>query len=186
MCKPCTDPEVKKTTIPPVVASESWPTFSVLYFFAGALRKGDVRHWLSVACARQHLKLDMHEFDLLRPGSDSDLSLIAVQEAWMLRLQEFNAVVITPPCASYSRAQYANSNGPRPVRSAAYPLGFPWLSGADKSRAELGSNFAVFLWRVLFKISNSQYHWSGRTSRGPGKGEGQNSPGLPSFNLAIS
>jgi hypothetical protein len=94
----------------------------------------------------------MHEFDLLRPGSDSDLSLIAVQEAWMLRLQEFNAVVITPPCASYSRAQYANSNGPRPVRSAAYPLGFPWLSGADKSRAELGSNFAAFLWQVLFKI----------------------------------
>ena len=39
---------------------------------------------------------------------------------------EFDAVVISPPCNSFSRARQTYP-GPKPVRNAAHPWGFPWF-----------------------------------------------------------
>lgn len=108
----------------------------------------------SVAPAMAVLK--MLEVDLLRGGLLHDLSSFKVQQKWIRRLDthEFDIVLITPPCSSYSRAQYANKFGPCPVRSSAFPLGFPWLSNADRKRADLGNSLVDFTWQVLQRVQD--------------------------------
>ena len=127
-----------------------------MYFFAGEARHGDVRHWLQMACDREGLILQLFEFDLLRVGSDNDLSELNVQDAWINRLHEFNGMVNTPPCSSFSMAPWANSNGPVPVRSARYPQGFPWLSAKLQRKADVGNSLVSFFWRTMHQVHKLQ------------------------------
>ena len=53
-------------------------------------------------------------------------------------------VFASPPCATLSRAVYSNSQGPKPVRSREYPLGFPWASNKSRAKAEEGNILAFF------------------------------------------
>ena len=41
----------------------------------------------------------------------------------------YDAVIASPPCGTWSRAPWANDQGPRPLRSSVHPYGFPWLEG---------------------------------------------------------
>lgn len=127
-------------------------TFKCIYFFAGIIRKFDVRFWLQQLCDKHNFILEMEEVDLLRPGNSCDLAIVSTQESWIARLSEFNAVLVTPPCSSFSRATWANNRGPTPVRSASFPRGFPWLSEAGKRRANLGNILCDFNWAVLEEI----------------------------------
>ena len=83
-----------------------------------------------------NIKVEVDEIDLLH-GAEFDLSDTVRQEKFLLELNSYTFVVITPPCLSHSRAPWHNSLGPHPIRSALYPLGFPWLSNLDKVKAEL-------------------------------------------------
>jgi hypothetical protein len=130
--------------------------FKTVYFFSGAERKGDIRHWLQQECNACNYRLDMVEFDLLRNGLADDLSGSETQKSWILRLKEFDCVIVTPPCGSFSRAQWANNFGPHPVRSSVWPDGFPWLSHLDLERAELGNNFANFMFSILKEVDRLQ------------------------------
>ena len=132
--------------------------FKCIYFFAGPARKGDLKFWLQEICEEKHIVLQMHEFDLLRGGPGNDLSILGVQQHWINRLEEFNAVVVTPPCSTFSRAPWANSMGPVPVRSARYPDGFPWLSNQLRSKAVLGNSLVQFHWDCLQRVHQLQNH----------------------------
>ena len=122
-----------------------------IYFFAGPERKGDLKSWLKILCEKDSLTLFMEEFDTLRPGRGQDLSVSSTQEFWYSKLQTFHIVFCTPPCNTHSRATWANSFGPRPLRSAAYPLGFPWLKDKDLEKVSEANSLVKFTWRV-FKI----------------------------------
>ena len=53
-------------------------------------------------------------------------------------------VLSTPPCNAFSRAVFANKNGPRPIRDRMYPKGFPWLDSASKKLADEGNILSDF------------------------------------------
>ena len=127
-------------------------TVKCVYFFAGQQRKGDVKFWLQKFCGERNWELIMEEFDLLRPGSNNDLSIPSVQKQWMEKLAGFQLVLNTPPCSSFSRAVWANSRGPCPVRSSRFPQGFPWLSKELQVKAELGNSLLQFMWHTFEAI----------------------------------
>jgi hypothetical protein len=56
-----------------------------------------------------------------------------------IRNGEFDIIIMSPPCSTWSRAVWANRLGPKPVRSREFPFGFPWLKGDLKEKAELGT-----------------------------------------------
>ena len=66
-----------------------------------------------------------------------------------IRAKEFDAILLSPPCSTFSRAPWANFKGPRPVRSAAKPRGFDQLTVAERDRCILGNIFADFTWEVV-------------------------------------
>ncbi len=87
----------------------------------------------------------MIEVDTLK-NQLHDLSIGTTQQRWLQRIAagEFDAVLASPPCSTYSRAVWANAFGPRPLRSKKYRNGFPWLTGWQKQKAALGTTLARF------------------------------------------
>lgn len=73
---------------------------------------------------------------------------------WLKRIGtgEFRAVVVTPPCSTYSRVRRANMKGPPPLRSRSFPYGFPWLSNHHKRQASLGTCLVDFTMDVFQMI----------------------------------
>ena len=64
-------------------------------------------------------------------------------------------VVITPECSNFSRAHWS-PNGPPPIRSAAYPLGFPWLDPAQRKQADNHNSLISWTWEVLEEVARLQ------------------------------
>ena len=124
----------------PSLASRSPGVFRVCYLFAGPARKADIRASLEELCMARGMALELSEIDLCY-GAEHDMS----DEAQWLKVRaqleagNFDTVIITPPCSTYSRAPWANKKGPKPVRSRAHPWGFPWLRGWQRRKADLGS-----------------------------------------------
>ena len=138
-------------TMDSVVPSCSLSIIRCVYFFAGAKRKGDIRSHLVKICEERGLHLDMQEIDLLR-GSDHNLADSQLQDKWIKSLGSCHFVLATPPCSTHSRAVWANSFGPCPIRSKRYPRGFPWLSSGHRSKVDLFNGLVDFSWRVLFEV----------------------------------
>ena len=75
-----------------------------------------------------------------------DLTQKAVQERLLSKIAsgEYFAVLISPPCSTFSRVTWANKRGPRPVRSYVWPKGFTRLSWTERKRANWGNIMADF------------------------------------------
>ena len=88
--------------------------------------------------------------DIQRDGK-CDFTLSAVQKRWLQRIDkgEFYAIVVTPPCSTFSRAVWANEAGPYPLRSHLFLRGFPWNAGARKDKAQFGNILADFAFEAL-------------------------------------
>ena len=94
--------------------------------------------------AREHgVKLLGLEIDLTR-SEDHDLRSPALWTRLAALLKEADAVLLAPPCNTFSRARanWRTSPGPPPLRSLEYLFGSPWLSHANKSLVE-DANFLV-------------------------------------------
>ena len=82
----------------------------------------------------------MNEVDILRTNSkDLLVSHNREQIRSDVRSGEYDAAITTPPCDSTTRVQWANNDGPRPVRDATHLDGFPWLTPKNKIRAQIGN-----------------------------------------------
>ena len=90
----------------------------------------------------------------MKRSAKHDLSLAKVRQRYLDRIaaKEFDAVLLSPPCASFSRAPWANFRGPRPVRSYDCPRGLQTLTPAD--RAILGNIFADFSYEVATLVAD--------------------------------
>jgi hypothetical protein len=57
----------------------------------------------------------------------------------------YDLLFISPPCHTHSRARSSGGGrpGPRPVRSANYPWGFPWLEGKALRSCELANKLVL-------------------------------------------
>jgi hypothetical protein len=96
------------------------------------------------------IELVAEEWDILRDASH-DLSDLAVQKELPKRIcsGQFDVIIISPPCNTWSRVLYANPWGPKPIRSFRHPMGFPWLQGALLQKATAGNTLVLFSVEVL-------------------------------------
>ena len=113
--------------------------------FAGESRRCDVRECLRILQGSFGLDVEIVEVDIVLQGSSHDLSDADVWRPWLSSIErgEWDFVLITPPCNSFSRLPWANRKGPRPCRSFEWPYGFPSLEGDMRRKAEKG-NFFIF------------------------------------------
>ena len=139
-------PESQSTTR----GTRSRPKLQALYLFSGAQRKSSVTSVLQDMCKKQGIECIVHEVDIQNSPS-WDLSKGSVQQALLQRIKagEFDVVLVTPPCSTWSRVRGANCRGPPMIRSRAYVWGFPWLSARHLKDAELGNVLIVFMLEVL-------------------------------------
>ena len=88
----------------------------------------------------------------------ADLSKTKVRDKYLhlIRQGEFDMIFISPPCATFSRATWANYQGPRPVRSFASPRGLETLTAKERDRAILGNIFADFSWEVAGLVAQGK------------------------------
>ena len=92
----------------------------------------------------------------VKRSAKHDLSLAKVRQSYLDRIaaKEFDAVLLSPPCAIFSRAPWANFRGPRPVRSYDSPRGLQKLTPAERDRAILGNIFADFSYEVATLVAD--------------------------------
>ena len=104
----------------------------------------------------QSVSLVMTEVDICRdPNMDLLDSAVAERCLQEVTNSEWDVVLVTPPCSSFSRARCVQP-GPRPLRSRLYPLGFPWLSAEHRTVVEEANQFIFFSFKVCTAaLSNS-------------------------------
>ena len=92
----------------------------------------------------------------MKRSAKHNLSLAKVRQSYLDRIaaKEFDAVLLSPPCATFSRAPWANFRGPRPVRSYECPRGLQTLTPAERDRAILGNIFPDFSYEVATLVAN--------------------------------
>lgn len=94
--------------------------------------------------------IEVEEVDISR-RDDDDLSQEAKQEEILRRIGagEFDAVICTPPCSTWSRVRAANMRGPPPIRDRNYPWGYPWVKKKFEQELQLGNILVRFTIRVV-------------------------------------
>ena len=119
----------------------------ILYLFSGSQRKTSVAAVLK-SLLRDEVQID--EVDILL-SPDHDMTCKAHRDRVLQDLKKglYDAVLLTPPCSTWSRVRGANFRGPPMIRSREHVWGFPWLSAAHERDASLGNILVVFMLDVL-------------------------------------
>lgn len=112
---------------------------TALYLFAGEARRAEVgqqlrnRGWM------------VQELDILRDKAH-DFSIAEVASAILeqIKANHFMALLVSPPCDTFTRVKYANNFGPKPERSSQWPRGFPWLEDPQKRQVRLANSLTDF------------------------------------------
>ena len=130
----------------------------VLYLYAGAKRKADLRSYLIKHCKAKDLVLKMVEVDILRNKKRGDLMNKQRRNYFLAQARRgtFDAIFTSPPCGTFSRARWANNEGPKPLRLARFPRGFPWLTGVQKQGVEQANthvDFSADILKIQFERS---------------------------------
>ena len=129
----------------------------VLYVFAGKQRQSDVGSHLRQMQTDKLISLVILELDLLR-SPDHDVLQADFWAATMQKIDNkcYQAVVMTPPCNTHSRARHSKSPGPKPLRSKRYPKGFPWLQGRHLQAVQQANLFVQMTWDTCRRAFKSQ------------------------------
>ena len=107
----------------------------MLYLFCGQRRKADVKHFLHSLGSSYNFEINMREVDIERSESDDLLQEQLWEDLWSgIKNKEWDVVLLTPPCNTFSRARCnaQNSPGPVQIRNINHPWGFPWLTGSNE------------------------------------------------------
>ncbi|CAE7747989.1 unnamed protein product, partial [Symbiodinium sp. KB8] len=115
----------------------------VLYLFSGTPRKLDMAACLQQLATSWTLELKTECVDVKR-SAKHDLSLPKVRQSYLDRIaaKEFDAVLLSPPCSSFSRATWANFRG------------LQTLTPAERDRAITGNIFADFSYEVAALVAD--------------------------------
>ena len=113
-------------------------------------RRADVKHYLVPICRRNNINLRMIELDVLR-SRKHDLSQVQRRSYYIscAKRGTYDIILASPPCGTFSRARWANSDGPKPLRLQHCPRGFPWLTGAQRQGVDMANAFVDFTVNVL-------------------------------------
>lgn len=121
-----------------------------MYLFAGEDRKTSVASFLKEKAKSGKFHIKVEEVDISRRDED-DLSHSNKQEEILRRIEagEFDAVICTPPCSTWSRVRAANLRGPPPIRDKNYPWGYPWVKKKFEQELQLGNILVKFTIKVV-------------------------------------
>ena len=114
----------------------------MVYLFAGKSRHSDIAAVLKKA-ESAGLRVELHEFDIER-SPQHDLTDTALWDRIFDTLKEGNwCLIVSPPCNTFSRSRFQHRQHPRPkpLRTRTWPRGFPWLSTANREKAEEANTF---------------------------------------------
>ena len=112
----------------------------ILYVFSGKSRKGSVSHWCKKLAKRFSITVEVAMIDIkVRPHLD--LTKESVRKRILLKLQtgNYHAIILSPPCSTFSRAPWSNRKGPRPVRSYVHHRGLQRLTWSERKKADWGN-----------------------------------------------
>ena len=128
-----------------------------LYLFAGTRRKSGLGPSLRRHCIKKGLKVKLVEVDVLRGGRRHDMLAFGRQQRLLSRVKrrEYDLVAASPPCSTFSRVRWANRRGPPPLRTKAYPRGFPWLARRWMQSATDANRLVDFTAKVLHEQLSS-------------------------------
>ena len=124
-------------------------SFGFFICFVAKPRKRSLEAHLAKLAPTYGIPLKVEAVDILRKPF-TDLSNLQTQNIFLERVRDgsYFAVVLSPPCSTFSRAPWRNRRGPRPIRSYEYPDGLPGLRWAERRKARLGNILADFSLRV--------------------------------------
>ena len=127
-------------------------TCRVLYLFSGRPRKNSVSSWLKRLSKRFGIDAEVEMVHIqVRPFLD--LTQREVQKRLLSRIVSgaYFAILLSPPCSTFSRVTWANRKGPRPVRSFRFPRGMIRLTWAERKKANWGNTMADFSFEAFAK-----------------------------------
>lgn len=131
-------------------------TLRVAYLFSGVKRKASIAEYLQKLCVEEGIGLIVDEIDILIGGKEHDLLDRSSQDALMARIEsgDYDVIILSPPCGTWSRANYSGLPGPKPVRGRSHPWGFPNIRPTDRRRADKGNEFIHFSIRSISATQN--------------------------------
>ena len=119
------DPESLKGGTTVVQAKPGKTTLRMAYFFSGIQRKASIAEQLKKRCEKEGIGLVVFEIDVVIGGSQHDQLDRESQDQWLARLEDgdFDVIMLSPPCGSWSRSNWATDDGPKPCRDRKNPWG---------------------------------------------------------------
>jgi hypothetical protein len=122
----------------------------VLYLFSGVPRPQTVKFFLKKLAKECNVEFEMQELDIIT-HKKIYFSKQKVREEWLAKIDQglYDLLVDSPPCSTFTKAVWANSLGPPPIRSFEHPRGFTWLKFAARQKAHLGNVVADFSFEAL-------------------------------------
>ena len=132
-------------------AKSDRPTIRVAYFFSGIERKASIGNKLRNLCTKHGYGLKFEDIDILVGGTAHDLLDKEAQESYIQQIEEgqIDVQILSPPCGTWSRANWANDLNPKLCRDRSHPWGFPNQKRQQQRRAETGNEFVHFAIRAL-------------------------------------
>ena len=130
----------------------------VLYLFSGKRRKTNVAAVLRAWSLHAEFEIEVDEWDILN-GPSFDLLADENRDRLLAAISQgiYAAVLMSPPCGTWSRAPWANQFGPRPLRSSGFPWGFAWLEGHRLKKVAASNSMVRLCLQVLELIEKSSF-----------------------------
>ena len=134
-----------------VAARSGMTTLKVAYFFSGIRRKASIAEALKKLAEDSGIGLEFTEIDILVGGAAHDLFDKKKQDDFLRAVEsgEYHMCILSPPCGSWSRANWANKAGPQPCRNRKNPWGLPGQDAPQQRRADNDNEFVHFSIRVI-------------------------------------
>lgn len=125
----------------------------VLYLFSGHGRKTSVASVISKLSKDKDFDIEVEEVDIcLSP--EHDMADRSKQEEILAKIKQgyYIAILVTPPCSTWSRVRGANTRGPPMIRSREYPWGFPWLAKKYHHELHFGNGLVRFTIEIVTNV----------------------------------
>ena len=126
----------------------------IVHFFSGFRRMGDIHHIIDHCTMQTGAHVFTLSVDLCMQRIKGDLATPQAARWWKERILSGQVVAAGggPPCETFTVARQYDG-GPRPLRSAAHPLGIPGLSIREWNQLRISDRLLRFLLDVLVALA---------------------------------
>eukprot|EP00438_Fugacium_kawagutii_P016420 Skav206440 [mRNA] locus=scaffold295:130038:133282:- [translate_table: standard] len=128
----------------------------IVHFFSGFRRDHDIHAIVDQAAVDTGLCVMVLSVDLCmqRDAVHADLSTLASAQWWLDRVKSGQVIAAGggPPCETYTAARF-EGDGPRPLRSAAFPAGLPALTRREWKQVGIGTTLAHFIMQIAMELA---------------------------------